>query len=53
MAYPIKYIETGTGNNHVYIDKEAQLSMAVNIIVTEQNEYHGCSGQSPGCVQDA
>lgn len=26
-------IETGTGNNHVYIDKEAQLSMAVNIIV--------------------
>lgn len=29
----VPIIETGTGNNHVYIDKEAQLSMAVNIIV--------------------
>ena len=29
----VHIIETGTGNNHVYIDKEAQLSMAVNIIV--------------------
>ncbi|HHD7697558.1 TPA: glutamate-5-semialdehyde dehydrogenase [Enterococcus faecium] len=29
----IPIIETGTGNNHVYIDKEAQLSMAVKIIV--------------------
>ena len=28
----VPIIETGTGNNHVYIDKEAQLSMAVNII---------------------
>ena len=29
----VPIIETGTGNNHVYIDKEAQLSMAANIIV--------------------
>ena len=29
----VPIIETGTGNNHVYIYKEAQLSMAVNIIV--------------------
>lgn len=29
----VPIIETGTGNNHVYIDKEAQLSTAVNIIV--------------------
>ncbi|MDU0990399.1 MAG: glutamate-5-semialdehyde dehydrogenase, partial [Enterococcus faecium] len=29
----VPIIETGTGNNHVYIDKEAQLSMAVKIIV--------------------
>ncbi|WP_275401007.1 glutamate-5-semialdehyde dehydrogenase [Enterococcus faecium] len=29
----VPVIETGTGNNHVYIDKEAQLSMAVKIIV--------------------
>ncbi|MCO5390843.1 glutamate-5-semialdehyde dehydrogenase [Enterococcus faecium] len=29
----VPIIETGIGNNHVYIDKEAQLSMAVNIIV--------------------
>ena len=29
----VPIIETGTGNNHVYIDKEAQLSIAVNIIV--------------------
>lgn len=28
----VPIIETGTGNNHVYIDKEAQLSMAVKII---------------------
>ena len=29
----VPIIETGKGNNHVYIDKEAQLAMAVNIIV--------------------
>ncbi|WP_165005185.1 MULTISPECIES: glutamate-5-semialdehyde dehydrogenase [unclassified Enterococcus] len=29
----VPIIETGTGNNHVYIDKEAQLSMATDIIV--------------------
>ena len=29
----VPIIETGTGNNHVYIDKDAQLSMAVEIIV--------------------
>lgn len=30
----VPIIETGTGNNHIYIDKEAQLAMAVDIIVT-------------------
>lgn len=29
----VPIIETGTGNNHIYIDKEAQLAMAVDIIV--------------------
>ncbi|EOH94062.1 glutamate-5-semialdehyde dehydrogenase [Enterococcus villorum] len=29
----VPIIETGTGNNHVYVDKDAQLAMAVNIIV--------------------
>ncbi|EGW2151857.1 glutamate-5-semialdehyde dehydrogenase [Enterococcus faecium] len=33
----VPIIETGTGNNHVYIDKEAQLSMAVNIIVNAKD----------------
>lgn len=32
-AATVPIIETGTGNNHVYIDKEAQLAMAVSIIV--------------------
>lgn len=29
----VPIIETGTGNNHIYIDKDAQLTMAVDIIV--------------------
>jgi len=29
----VPIIETGTGNNHIYIDKETQLAMAVDIIV--------------------
>lgn len=29
----VPIIETGTGNNHIYIDKEAQLAMAVDIIL--------------------
>ncbi|MGM9904160.1 MAG: glutamate-5-semialdehyde dehydrogenase [Enterococcus sp.] len=29
----VPIIETGTGNNHIYIDKDAQLAMAVDIIV--------------------
>ncbi|MBF8808698.1 MAG: glutamate-5-semialdehyde dehydrogenase [Enterococcus lacertideformus] len=29
----VPIIETGTGNNHVYVDKDAQLTMAVDIIV--------------------
>lgn len=29
----VPVIETGTGNNHIYIDKDAQLAMAVNIVV--------------------
>ncbi|MDT2757968.1 glutamate-5-semialdehyde dehydrogenase [Enterococcus asini] len=28
----VPVIETGTGNNHIYIDKDAQLEMAVNIV---------------------
>lgn len=28
----VPVIETGTGNNHIYIDKNAQLEMAVNIV---------------------
>lgn len=35
----VPIIETGTGNNHVYIDKEAQLSMAVNIIVNAKASH--------------
>lgn len=27
----VPVIETGTGNNHIYIDKDAQLEMAINI----------------------
>ncbi|PWZ68426.1 gamma-glutamyl-phosphate reductase, partial [Staphylococcus pseudintermedius] len=29
----VPIIETGTGNNHIYIDKDSQLTMATNIIV--------------------
>lgn len=29
----VPIIETGTGNNHIYIDKDAQLTMATNIVV--------------------
>lgn len=29
----VPVIETGTGNNHVYVDKDAQLQMALNITV--------------------
>lgn len=29
----VPVIETGTGNNHVYIDKDAQLEMACNIVI--------------------
>ncbi|WP_297077790.1 glutamate-5-semialdehyde dehydrogenase [uncultured Enterococcus sp.] len=29
----VPVIETGTGNNHVYIDKDAQLQMAIDIVV--------------------
>ena len=40
----VPIIETGTGNNHVYIDKEAQLSMAVNIIVNAKaSRPSGCN----------
>lgn len=28
----VPVIETGTGNNHIYVDKEAQLDMAIEII---------------------
>lgn len=28
----VPVIETGTGNNHIYVDKDAQLAMAVNIV---------------------
>lgn len=29
----VPVIETGTGNNHIYIDKDAQLTMATNIVI--------------------
>ena len=28
----VPVIETGTGNNHIYVDKDAQLEMAINIV---------------------
>ncbi|OJG83715.1 hypothetical protein RV14_GL000949 [Enterococcus ratti] len=29
----VPVIETGTGNNHIYIDKDAQLTMATNVVI--------------------
>lgn len=29
----VPVIETGTGNNHIYVDKDAQMQMAVDIVV--------------------
>ncbi len=37
----IPVIETGTGNCHVYVDKEADLTMAVNIIVNAKTQRIG------------
>lgn len=34
----VPVIETGTGNNHVYIDKDAQLAMAIDIIVNAKTQ---------------
>ena len=38
----VPIIETGTGNNHIYIDKEAQLAMAVDIIVNAKTSRPFC-----------
>ncbi len=37
----IPVIETGTGNCHIYVDKDADLSMAVNIIVNAKTQRIG------------
>ncbi len=37
----IPVIETGTGNCHVYVDKDANLTMAVNIIVNAKTQRIG------------
>ncbi|HKM34401.1 MAG TPA: glutamate-5-semialdehyde dehydrogenase [Lachnospiraceae bacterium] len=37
----IPVIETGTGNCHVYVDKDADLTMAVNVIVNAKTQRIG------------
>ena len=37
----IPVIETGTGNCHIYVDKEANLTMAVNIIINAKTQRIG------------
>lgn len=37
----IPVIETGTGNCHVYVDKDADLTMAVNIIINAKTQRIG------------
>lgn len=37
----IPVIETGTGNCHIYVDKEADLAMAVNIIMNAKTQRIG------------
>lgn len=37
----IPVIETGTGNCHIYVDKDADLTMAVNIIVNAKTQRIG------------
>jgi glutamate-5-semialdehyde dehydrogenase len=34
----VPVIETGTGNNHIFIDKDAQLTMAVDIVVNAKTQ---------------
>jgi glutamate-5-semialdehyde dehydrogenase len=34
----VPVIETGTGNNHIFIDKNAQLTMAVDIVVNAKTQ---------------
>jgi glutamate-5-semialdehyde dehydrogenase len=34
----VPVIETGTGNNHVYVDKDAQLDMAVRIVMNAKTQ---------------
>ena len=34
----VPVIETGTGNNHIFIDKDAQLPMAVDIVVNAKTQ---------------
>ncbi|MCH5274190.1 MAG: glutamate-5-semialdehyde dehydrogenase [Lachnospiraceae bacterium] len=37
----IPVIETGTGNCHIYVDKEADLTMAVNIVINAKTQRIG------------
>ena len=34
----VPVIETGTGNNHVYVDAEADITMAINIVVNAKTQ---------------
>ena len=50
----IPVIETGTGNCHVYVDKEADLDMAVNIIYNAKTQRIGvCNACESLVVQSA
>lgn len=50
----VPVIETGTGNCHVYIDKDADLSMGVNIIVNAKAQRPGvCNAAETLLVHEA
>lgn len=49
----IPVIETGTGNCHVYVDKDADLDMAVNIIFNAKTQRIGvCNACESLCVHE-
>lgn len=50
----IPVIETGTGNCHVYVDKEANLTKAVNIIINAKTQRIGvCNACESLVIHDA
>jgi len=50
----VPVIETGTGNCHIYIDKDADLSMGVNIIVNAKAQRPGvCNAAETLLVHEA